>query len=94
MISPLEVPPVGGNTLWADMGTAYELRPTDIQERIDPLVRARLDQRLWPRHARRGRRGALGQLGLSALPSRDYHPARRVMDRISIVGDRPVGIAA
>ena len=24
----------------------------------------------------------------------DYYPARRVMDRISIVGDRPVGIAS
>jgi taurine dioxygenase len=33
----LKVPPVGGDTIWADMGAAYDNLPEEIQERIDGL---------------------------------------------------------
>lgn len=33
----VEVPPVGGDTLWADMGAAYDNLPKAIQERIEGL---------------------------------------------------------
>lgn len=32
-----EVPPVGGDTLWADLGNAYDCLPDEIKERIDGL---------------------------------------------------------
>jgi taurine dioxygenase len=34
----IEVPPVGGDTLWADMGAAYDNLPDEIKERIDGLT--------------------------------------------------------
>jgi taurine dioxygenase len=34
----IEAPPVGGDTLWADMHAAYELLPADVRRRIDPMV--------------------------------------------------------
>jgi alpha-ketoglutarate-dependent taurine dioxygenase len=33
----LECPPVGGDTVWADMGKAYEELPEDIKDKIDGL---------------------------------------------------------
>lgn len=30
-----EVPPVGGDTLWADMAAAYDNLPADVKERVD-----------------------------------------------------------
>ncbi|MGK9251417.1 MULTISPECIES: TauD/TfdA family dioxygenase [Paenibacillus] len=32
-----EVPPLGGDTLWADMGAAYDNLPEEIRQRIDGL---------------------------------------------------------
>ena len=165
VLRAVEVPPVGGDTLWADMGTAYDLLPAEIQERIDPLVAehdwinafgrampSEAVEALRPQfppvhhpvvrvHPETGRRTLFVNmlftqhiLGMDPAESAellkllyrhvqrpelqcrlrwqpntiafwdnracqhyacsDYHPARRVMDRISIVGDRPVGIAA
>ncbi|QPA32287.1 TauD/TfdA dioxygenase family protein [Thermaerobacillus caldiproteolyticus] len=34
----IEVPPIGGDTLWADMGAAYDNLPDEIKERIDNLT--------------------------------------------------------
>ncbi|MCR8635801.1 TauD/TfdA dioxygenase family protein [Paenibacillus radicis (ex Xue et al. 2023)] len=34
----VEVPPAGGDTLWADMGAAYDNLPDEIKERIDGLT--------------------------------------------------------
>lgn len=34
----LEVPPVGGDTMWADMGAAYDNLPADVREHIDGLT--------------------------------------------------------
>jgi taurine dioxygenase len=34
----IEVPPVGGDTLWADMGAAYDNLPDKFKERIDSLT--------------------------------------------------------
>lgn len=33
-----EVPPAGGDTLWADMGAAYDNLPEEVKERIDGLT--------------------------------------------------------
>jgi len=33
----IEVPPLGGDTLWADMAAAYDNLPADVRERIDGL---------------------------------------------------------
>ncbi|MDI9915372.1 TauD/TfdA family dioxygenase [Rhodococcus sp. IEGM 1379] len=158
-----EIPPVGGDTLWADTAAAYDVLPQEIRDRIDPLVAKHdwehvfgkyMDQddvdqlrpqfpgaehpvvRLIPETGRRVlfvnpgfTTRILGvtedesnellallyrhiqrpefQVRLRWQPntiafwdnrtcqhyaSSDYFPARRVMDRISIVGDRPVGI--
>lgn len=37
VLRALEVPPAGGDTLWADMGNAYDCLPDEIKERIDGL---------------------------------------------------------
>ncbi|SEP53004.1 TauD/TfdA dioxygenase family protein [Amycolatopsis saalfeldensis] len=34
----VEVPPVGGDTMWADMGAAYDNLPADVRERVDGLT--------------------------------------------------------
>jgi taurine dioxygenase len=34
----VEVPPVGGDTMWADMAAAYDNLPADVRERIDGLT--------------------------------------------------------
>ncbi|MGG1290433.1 TauD/TfdA family dioxygenase [Bacillus smithii] len=34
----IEVPPVGGDTLWADMAAAYDNLPDEVKERIDHLT--------------------------------------------------------
>ena len=165
VLRAVEIPPVGGDTLWADMGAAYDLLPDDLKARIDPLL-AEHDWmqsfgRAMPQEAidalrpqfmpvqhpvvrvipDTGRRVLFVNMaftqrivGVSEAESNtlltqlyrhvqrpelqvrlrwqpntvamwdnrtcqhyaasDYYPARRVMDRISIVGDRPVGIAA
>lgn len=162
VLRAVEVPEVGGDTLWADTGAAYDLLPVSIQERLEGLVaehdwitsfgralppesvealRAQFPPvqhpvvRVIPETGRRvlfvnviftqrilGLEPAESEEMLSILmrhmarpefnvrlrwrpdtvamwdnracqhyASSDYHPARRVMDRISIAGDRPVG---
>lgn len=163
VLRAVEIPPVGGDTLWADTGVAYDSLPDDIKERIDPLVAehdwilsfgAGMDPkdvemlrpefppvqhpvvRVIPETGRRVlfvntifTQRILGveqeesdrllmtlyrhvmrpefQVRLKWQPntiamwdnrscqhyaSSDYFPQRRVMERISIVGDVPVGI--
>ncbi len=164
VLRAVEVPAVGGDTLWSDTGVAYDLLPQDIKDRIDtlyaehdwmltfgagmgqevadtlrphfppvthPVVRVipetgrrvifvntyftmrilGVDQAesdellgLLYRHVNRPE----FQVRLKWEPntvamwdnracqhyaSSDYFPQRRVMDRISVVGDVPVGIA-
>jgi taurine dioxygenase len=164
VLRAVEIPPVGGDTLWADTGAAYDLLPERLRERIDTLVAehdwmptfgahmpteaVELLRPQFPavRHPvvrvilETGRRVLFVNLvftqrivGLPAEESRDllgmlyrhvmrpefqcrlrwrpntvamwdnracqhyassdYFPARRVMDRISIRGERPVGIS-
>lgn len=163
VLRAVEVPEVGGDTLWADTAAAYELLPQDIKDRIDPLVAehdwinsfgksmpAESVEALRPQFPavqhpvvrvipESGRRVLFVNMtftqrivGVSEDESNelltllyrhinrpefqvrlkwepntvafwdnracqhyaasDYFPERRVMDRISIVGDRPVGI--
>lgn len=163
VLRAVEVPDVGGDTLWADTGLAYDLLPQHIRDRIDPLVAEHDWIHTFGRHMppeaveqlrthfpavqhpvvrvipETGRRVLFVNmiftqriLGISAeesdellrllyrhiqrpefqcrlrwqpntvafwdnracqhYASSDYFPARRVMDRISIVGDRPVGV--
>ena len=163
VLRAVEVPEVGGDTLWADTAAAYDLLPEDVKRRIDPLVAehdwinsfgrsmpADAVEMLRPKFPavhhpvvrvipESGRRVLFVNmtftqkiLGVSEEESNelltmlyrhvnrpefqvrlkwepntvafwdnrtcqhyaasDYFPARRVMDRISIVGDRPVGI--
>ncbi|MRH93022.1 taurine dioxygenase [Nocardia sp. SYP-A9097] len=165
ILRAVEVPPVGGDTLWTDTGAAYELLPADIRDRIDHLVaehdwmdsfgrympKDKVDMlrpqfpatehpvvRLIPETGRRVLFVNSGfttrivgvpeaesnellallfrhvqrpefQVRLRWQPNTvaiwdnrtcqhyaasDYFPARRVMDRISIVGERPVGISS
>ncbi|MFI0353519.1 TauD/TfdA dioxygenase family protein [Actinomadura sp. 9N407] len=164
VLRAVEVPPVGGDTLWADMYAAYDLLPEDLRERVDPLyaehdwidsfgramppeavealrptfpavrhpvVRVHPETgrralfvnmlfttrildvpdeesaellRMLYRHVQRPefqcrlrwRPGTVAfwdNRSCQHYASSDYHPARRVMDRISIAGDRPVGVA-
>ena len=37
LLRAVEVPPAGGDTLWADMGAAYDCLADDVKERIDGL---------------------------------------------------------
>lgn len=165
VLRAVEIPQVGGDTLWADTGAAYDLLPQDIRDRIDhlaaehdwvhafgagmpedsvaalrpefppvqhPVVRvipetgrrvlfvnvsftrrilgvneAESDEllRMLYRHIQRPE----FQVRLRWQPNTiafwdnracqhyaasDYYPARRVMDRISIIGEKPRGIAA
>ena len=62
ILRAIELPPRGGDTLWADMGAAYGL--------LDDATKTQID-------------------GLVALHN-DFLPARRVMERVTVVGDRPV----
>jgi taurine dioxygenase len=165
VLRAVDVPPVGGDTLWADMAAAYDLLPDDVKERIDPLVAEHdwitsfglsmppevveelrthyppVHHPVVRVHPETSRRSLFVNLlftqhivGLPADESddllrmlyrhvqrpefqcrlrwrtntvafwdnraaqhyaaSDYHPARRVMDRISIVGDRPYGVSA
>ncbi|SEM46288.1 TauD/TfdA dioxygenase family protein [Rhodococcus maanshanensis] len=164
VLRALEIPSVGGDTLWADTGAAYDLLPEDIRARIDGLeaehdwmqsfgIRMPEDAvaqlrphfppvthpvvRVIPESGRRVLfvNSAFTQriLGVSEDESNellrllyrhvqrpefqvrlrwqkdtiafwdnrscqhyaasDYFPARRVMERISIVGDTPVGVS-
>jgi taurine dioxygenase len=38
VLRAVELPPVGGDTLWADMGAAYDLLSPRLRERIDGLM--------------------------------------------------------
>jgi taurine dioxygenase len=38
LLHAIEVPAVGGDTLWADMGAAYDCLPDDIKAQIDDLT--------------------------------------------------------
>jgi taurine dioxygenase len=38
ILRAVELPPLGGDTLWADMGAAYEMLDDDTKEQIDGLV--------------------------------------------------------
>ncbi|WP_314035532.1 TauD/TfdA family dioxygenase [Dietzia sp. CH92] len=38
VLRAIEVPDAGGDTLWSDMGNAYDALPADIRERIDGLT--------------------------------------------------------
>ena len=38
VLRAIELPPVGGDTLWADMAAAYEGLPEDVRDRIDGLT--------------------------------------------------------
>jgi taurine dioxygenase len=38
VLRAIEVPPVGGDTLWADMAAAYDCLPEGVKDRIDGLV--------------------------------------------------------
>ena len=46
----VESPPLGGDTLWADMGAAYDLLDDSTHERIDPLVGLHDFTRVFGRH--------------------------------------------
>ncbi|MDI9916816.1 TauD/TfdA family dioxygenase [Rhodococcus sp. IEGM 1379] len=164
VLRAIEIPTVGGDTLWADTGAAYDLLPDDIKDRINhleaehdwitsfgsgmpqeaikklrpnfppvhhPVVRVIPETgrrvlfvnvaftqrilgvseeesnellRLLYRHLMRPEL----QVRLRWKPntiafwdnrtcqhyaSSDYYPARRVMERISIVGDKPTGLS-
>lgn len=160
VLRAVEVPSVGGDTLWADMGAAYDLLPDAVRRQIDGLTAVHdwidtfgvgmdeatrdalrpdfppVEHPVVRTHPETGRRtlfvnGAftLHIVGLdreesnallallyaqSTLPevqcrfrwqpgdvafwdnrstqhyaSSDYYPARRVMERVTIVGDRP-----
>jgi len=163
VLRAVEVPEVGGDTLWADGAAAYDLLPEELRVRIDGLTAVHDWQHTFglgmPReaveqlapafppqehpvvrvHPETGRRTlfvnriftqrivGLDEAESDALLLRlyaqydrpevqcrfrwspgsvafwdnratlhyaasDYFPARRVMDRISITGDRPVGL--
>jgi taurine dioxygenase len=165
VLRAVEVPELGGDTLWADAGAAYDGLPGDVRERIDDMVAvhdwrdtfglamppqdmAALHEQFPPVehpvvrvHPETGRRTLFVNpfftdhvVGLSPressdllrrlyrqftrpefqcrfrwtpgavafwdnrscqhYASSDYAPQRRVMDRISIAGDRPFGCAA
>jgi taurine dioxygenase len=164
VLRAVEVPELGGDTLWADAGAAYDGLPADVRARIDGMVAVHdwrttfglamppedveaLSSRFPPIehpvvrvHPETGRRTlfvnpiftqhvvGLDPTDSDALlavlfrqmtrpeyqcrfrwtpgsvafwdnrstqhyASSDYWPQRRVMDRISIAGDRPVGTA-
>ncbi|ALG83231.1 TauD/TfdA dioxygenase family protein [Gordonia phthalatica] len=38
VLRAVEVPPVGGDTLWSDTGAAYDTLPEELKERIEHLV--------------------------------------------------------
>jgi taurine dioxygenase len=165
VLRAVEVPEVGGDTLWADAAAAYDLLPEELRDRIEGLeavhgwqhtfglgMPAEAVEALAPHfpaqvhpvvrvHPETGRRtlfvnrifterivgmddadsdalllqlcaqfdrpevqcrfrwtpGAVAFWDNRATlhyAASDYFPARRVMDRISIAGDRPVGVGA
>ena len=164
VLRAIEVPDVGGDTLFADAGAAYDALEPDIQERIDGLTAihdfshvfgllmsadelAEMQQKYPPAehpivrvHPDTGRRTLyVNEAFTSHIPdldpdeseallqrlfrqpripelqcrfrwqpnsiafwdnraawhyaASDYFPARRVMERVTIIGDRPTGIA-
>lgn len=166
VLRAVEVPPVGGDTIWADTGAAYDTLPDSVKARIDHLSAVHdwiqseeFGQRMSPEELERfrpmfppvehpvvrvipetGRRVLFVNtiftdriVGVSQEESdeilamlyrhihrpefqvrlqwrtntvaiwdnrtcqhyavSDYYPNKRVMDRISIGGDRPVGVS-
>jgi len=162
VLRAVEVPPVGGDTLWADAAAAHDALPAELRERIagltalhdwqhafglamDDEAREQLAERFPAQehpvvrvHSETGRRtlfvNAIFTRAIVGLPeaesdalllrltreisrpehqcrfrwapgsvafwdnratqhyaASDYWPQRRVMDRISIAGDRPLG---
>ncbi len=160
LLRAVEVPPTGGDTLWADMAAAYDCLPADVKERIDGLeavhdwidtfgalmpaeerdaLRADFPPSVHPvvrTHPETGRKTLYvnaiftreivgldpvegdrlleylcrqadypeyqcrwtwtpGDLAIwdnratQHYASSDYHPQRRVMERITVIGDRP-----
>ena len=160
ILRAVEIPPFGGDTLWADMAAAYDQLDDDIKEKVDGLVAMHdwvqtfgrgMDQELFDSlrpdfpptehpvvrtHPETGRKTLYVNaaftthiVGLDSDESdsllsflyhqanypeyqtrlqwapgtiafwdnrstqhyaaSDYHPPRRVMDRITVVGDRP-----
>lgn len=98
-----EVPPTGGDTLWADMAAAYDNLPSEIRALIDG-ARAVHDylpgfarfyspaqlapfQREFPRVEHPGGAPTPGDRAPDAL--RQRRAARRVADRVALAGDRP-----
>ena len=53
----VESPPLGGDTLWADMGAAYDLLDDETKEQIDELVALHDYVRVFGRHLPAGRAG-------------------------------------
>lgn len=51
ILRAVELPPVGGDTLWADMGAAYDLLDDGSKEQIDGLVGLHDYVRAFGRHA-------------------------------------------
>ena len=160
VLRAIELPAVGGDTIWADMGAAYDCLPRFVKDRIDGLVaehdwvhffgvfmeeatRARLQEEFPPAHhpvvrthPETGRKTLFVNRGFTRhlvdvdpaesrqlleilytqamfpeyqvrwrwqpgdiafwdnrstqhYASSDYHPNRRIMERITVVGDRP-----
>ncbi|MGZ4676892.1 MAG: TauD/TfdA dioxygenase family protein [Acidimicrobiia bacterium] len=160
ILRAVELPPIGGDTLWADMGAAYDLLDDATKEQVDglraqhdftrafgagrsPDERARMREQhptvehpVVRTHPETGRRtlyvnagftsGIVGMDAAEAFPlldrlqrqatipdvqcrfrwepgsvafwdnratqhivSNDFLPARRVMERVTVVGDRP-----
>ena len=160
LLRAVEVPSAGGDTLWADMGAAYDCLPDDVKARIDGLeavhdwidtfgafmsdderqaTRADFPASVHPvvrTHPETGRKGlyvngiftteivgvpgeegdrlleylcrqaefpeyqcrwtwTAGDLAIwdnratQHYATSDYHPQRRVMERITVIGDRP-----
>ena len=78
VLRAVEIPPVGGDTLWTDTAAAYDLLPEDIRARIDHLD-AEHDwiQLVRPRHAAGGRGDAPTELPRGDAPGGAGHPGDR-----------------
>ena len=70
VLRALEVPPIGGDTIWVDMAAAYDGLPDDVKDRIDGMVAVH-DFALSYGLAMSGEELAKGAPGTSARPSPD-----------------------
>lgn len=81
------LPPVGGDTLWADTEAAYDRLPDDVKERIEPLTATHSLRRTFGRRLDRDELDAK----LAEFPDQ-HHPVVRlhpVTGRRSIYVNRP-----